>query len=242
MKYMGSKRRLAKELVPILMAKHKKDMWYIEPFVGGCNMMEHIPAKKRFGSDSHEYLIAMWIGLRDGTFNPPTLVTEDEYKDIRENKNKYDPALVGYVGFSMSFGGKWFGGYRRDVAGQQGNIRNMETQSRLRRDSILLQLQKLKDVRFVHKDYNSLWIPRGSTVYCDPPYFGTTKYKDDFDHDKFWNWVRFVSITSTVYVSEYTAPDDFVCLWQKEVNNTLVKDTGSKQGIEKLFIWEELVR
>jgi DNA adenine methylase len=105
MKYMGSKRRLAKEIVPLLMSKHKQDMWYIEPFVGGCNMMEHIPAKKRFGSDSHEYLIAMWIGLRDGTFKPPTLVTEDEYKDIRENKDKYDPALVGYVGFN-SYGAK----------------------------------------------------------------------------------------------------------------------------------------
>jgi DNA adenine methylase len=36
-------------------------------------------------------------------------------------------------------------------------------------------------------------------------------------------------------VSEYNAPEDFECLWSKEVNNSLTKDTGSKKGIEKLF-------
>lgn len=39
-----------------------------------------------------------------------------------------------------------------------------------------------------------------------------------------------------VFVSEYTAPDDFVCVWSKQVNNSLTKDTGSKKGVECLFI------
>lgn len=38
-----------------------------------------------------------------------------------------------------------------------------------------------------------------------------------------------------VFVSEYNAPDDFECIWVKEVNNSLTKDTGGKKGIEKLF-------
>lgn len=232
MKYMGSKRRIAKEIVPILMSKHNKNSWYVEPFVGGCNMMEHIPAKKRFGSDVHEYLIAMWQGLQAGTFSPPLLVTEEEYRHIRENKEQYDPALVGYVGFN-SYGGKWFGGYPRAWKEKRDYWREYY-------NNITEQVKNLSGVHFVHKNYNDLWIPRGSTVYCDPPYFGTTSYKDSFDHNNFWNWVRYASITSIVYVSEYTAPDDFVCVWEKEVNNTLVKDTGSKQGVEKLFIWEEI--
>jgi len=40
----------------------------------------------------------------------------------------------------------------------------------------------------------------------------------------------------SMFISEYTAPDDFECVWSKRVNNTLVKNTGSKKGVEKLFI------
>ena len=39
-----------------------------------------------------------------------------------------------------------------------------------------------------------------------------------------------------MFVSEYTAPDDWVSVWEKRVNNTLTKDTGSKKGIERLFV------
>ncbi len=38
-----------------------------------------------------------------------------------------------------------------------------------------------------------------------------------------------------IYISEYEAPNDFECIWEKQVNNTLNKDTGEKKGIEKLF-------
>jgi len=39
----------------------------------------------------------------------------------------------------------------------------------------------------------------------------------------------------TVFVSEYEAPSEFKCIWCKTIFNTLVCDTGSKKGIEKLF-------
>ena len=29
-----------------------------------------------------------------------------------------------------------------------------------------------------------------SIIYCDPPYRSTKSYESDFDHDKFWDWVR----------------------------------------------------
>jgi len=29
---------------------------------------------------------------------------------------------------------------------------------------------------------------------------------------------------------------DFKCIWSKQVNSSLTKDTGSKKNIEKLFI------
>jgi DNA adenine methylase len=39
-----------------------------------------------------------------------------------------------------------------------------------------------------------------------------------------------------VFVSEYNAPKDFKCVWEKEMVSSLTKDTGSKKAIEKLFI------
>jgi DNA adenine methylase len=78
-------------------------------------------------------------------------------------------------------------------------------------------------------------------VYCDPPYAETTAYKGknkiSFDHGVFWDWVREqVRNGNEVIVSEYHAPSDFISVYQKRVNNTLVQNTGAKQGLEQLFV------
>ena len=65
---------------------------------------------------------------------------------------------------------------------------------------------------------------------------------DDFPHEKFWEWVRKMSKEGhKVFVSEYTAPDDFKCIWQKTKKDgmgTTVK--GNKQNVktEKLFVYK----
>ena len=43
-----------------------------------------------------------------------------------------------------------------------------------------------------------------------------------------------------MFVSEYQMPEDFICVWSKEVNSSLTKETGSKKGVEKLFTLENL--
>ena len=37
MKYMGSKARFTKEILPIILKDRKPEQWYIEPFAGGMN-------------------------------------------------------------------------------------------------------------------------------------------------------------------------------------------------------------
>lgn len=37
MKYMGSKARIAKYILPIIIKDRKENQWYVEPFVGGYN-------------------------------------------------------------------------------------------------------------------------------------------------------------------------------------------------------------
>jgi DNA adenine methylase len=136
----------------------------------------------------------------------------------------------------MSFGGKWFGGYRRDHAGDAGNIENMKNQSRRSKESLLKQIENLKDVEFYNVNYWELNIPEGSIIYLDPPYQGVTNYRDEFNHDKFWNWTRKISVKNEVFISEYNAPDDFEIVFEKKLINTLDKDaTGNKKGIERLF-------
>jgi DNA adenine methylase len=237
MKYMGSKARHAKELLPIILVNRTEGQWYVEPFVGGANMIDKVDGN-RIGADYNEYLAEMWKAVSTG-WVPQELVTEDDYQKVKDNKDA-DKALTSYVGFAMSFGGKWFGGYRRDIAGTKDDLSlkafNEAEQSRKSYESLLKQQKKLIGVDFRHSSYQDLDIPAKSIIYCDPPYKGTTKYKDSFDHEPFYEWCRQKHKEGhQVFVSEYQMPDDFTCIWSKEVNSSLAKKKGSKKAIEKLF-------
>lgn len=230
MKYMGSKNRHAKDLLPIILSGRKPNQWYVEPFVGGFNMIDKVEGN-RLANDSNYYLIELFKAIQSG-WQPPSLLTETEYLHIKLNKDKYPAYLVGFVGFGCSYAGKWFGGYARGNT-SNGVPRNYCAESQ---SNILKQAQKLHGVIIQNQDYYKLQIPDSSIVYCDPPYAQTTKYKDSFDHQTFWTWVRRLATHGhKVYVSEYVAPSDFACVFEKRVNNTLTKNTGSKQGVEKLF-------
>lgn len=183
MKYMGSKARIAKHILPIILKDRKEGQWYVEPFVGGANMIDKVEGN-RIGADVNPYLIEALKLIRDNPYSIPDLITEDDYQSAKVAQTK--GGLCGFIGFSMSFGGKWFAGYRRDKAGAKGCIENMRNQTRGAKNSAIRQQPKLKDVIFECNSVFDLEIPHESIIYCDPPYANTTKYKDDFDHEKFW--------------------------------------------------------
>ena len=116
MKYQGSKDKIAKYILPFIMRDRKPDQWYVEPFVGGANMIDKIHGN-RIGSDVNDYVIEALKLIRD---NPQSLpkskndANEEIYKTIRKI-NGYSKGLIGYYGFALSFGGKWFGGWCRDA-------------------------------------------------------------------------------------------------------------------------------
>ena len=59
--------------------------------------------------------------------------------------------------------------------------------------------------------YDEVTILPDSVIYCDPPYKDTKKYqKESFDHDAFYDWCR--KQTEITFISEYTMPDDFICI------------------------------
>ena len=231
MKYMGGKNRLAKEILPIMLAEHKPGQYWVEPFVGGGNMIDKVNGP-RIGADLNKYLIALFSEMQKPDFKAP-LISEWLYQNIKDNKEVYPDWVVGFAGFQLSYGAVWFGSYRRDSIGERNYadeaVRNVEKQAK-----------KIADIVFIHSSYDKLFIPDGSLIYCDPPYAGTASYKavDAFNHDKFWEWCRVMAKKGhTVFISEYNAPYDFVPIWEKGVNSSLTKDTGAKKAVEKLFMY-----
>ena len=235
MKYMGSKNRIAKYILPIMLeeANKKGITTWVEPFVGGGNMIDKVPSNFiRIGNDINEYIYSLLISLRDG-WVPPMHINESMYNDIKNNKHKYEKQLVGYVGSQLTFGSTWFGTYRRDKVGKRDYnseaVRNVISQS-----------DRLCGIEFCNVNYLDLQIPNNSLIYCDPPYRGTFGYERgvSFNHGEFWEWCRDMSRKGhAVFISEYNAPEDFKCIWSMElkqvINNNSSKTT---KPTEKLFI------
>lgn len=235
MKYMGSKNRIAKHIVPIINELLDGKDYYIEPFVGGANMIDKIRKDVTLiGSDYNEYLISMWKGLQNG-FIPKDYYDKETYLHIKDNKD-VDKCLTGYVGFNCSYSGKWFGGFAGKVTTKTGVVRDYQDEAKR---NAMAQISDLTDIEFRHSSFVDLVIPDNSLVYCDPPYKNTTGYQDGIDHDVFYDWCRDLRKRGCeVLVSEYDMPDDFQCIWELEVKSSLSANGvigSSKKSIEKLF-------
>lgn len=234
MKYVGSKERHAKEIIPIILEGRTEGQLYVEPFIGGASIISKVKGN-RIGADAHPFIVELWKAVRDGWI-PPTSVSEEEYRQAKETKELN--ALTAFIGFGCSYSGKWFGGYARgnDAKGQPRNYADESCRA------VLKKAKGLEGCDLRNCTYSDLDIPENSIIYCDPPYAGTTKYSTgNFNSEEFWEWANSkVQQGHKVFVSEYTAPTDWECVWSKQVNNTLAKHTGSKQGVEKLFTKKKL--
>jgi DNA adenine methylase len=263
---MGSKSKIQKEILPIILKDIDKHTCYIEPFAGGLGTMDKVPDKvRRIASDYNPFLIAMWLGLKHDLEKPTEIPKElyDEYRNkFNKLKNNLDIVrkfinivssgfigsktndflnehiekdfkeyfLIGWIGFMASFNGRFYdGGYSgktatRDYVDEQ--IRNT-----------LSQVPLLKNIIFYTYDYPNVNYLPNSLIYCDIPYRDTKQYafSTNFDYEKFYNWCReMTEKRHKVYISEYWMPDDFTCVWEKEVTNSL-NTTKTYKPIEKLF-------
>jgi DNA adenine methylase len=224
---MGSKSRIAKHILPIILKDRKEGQWYVEPFVGGANMIDKVEGN-RIGSDLNSWVIDALSAIQNELHKLPknnTEFTELDYQKLRKGTYRFK----GYAGFAFSYTGKWLDGWCRDYLNKRDYVSEAYKNA-------LKQNPNIQGIVFVKAGYDSLIIPDKSIIYLDPPYAGATKYKDDFDHDKLWVWCREMKkLGHTIFVSEYKAPDDFICIWEMEINSSLTKNTGGKKAIEKLF-------
>ena len=63
------------------------------------------------------------------------------------------------------------------------------------------------------------------------------EFFEDFDFDTFWQTMRQWSKHNLVFISEYEAPKDFVCVWEKKMK-TCFNDGDRKKRTEKLFMYK----
>ena len=239
MQYMGSKNRFAKELVPIIQSYITKETkGYLEPFVGGANIIDKIECDKKFGCDLNEYLIELLKFTRDTPENLPSIISEEEYNDVMNNVNNYEKWYVGFVGFLCSFGGKFFGGYARGK-NNNGTLRNYANESFRNLNN---QSSNLKGIIFKSCSFQDINTNISNyIIYCDPPYKGTTKYKTgQFPYEEYYDWCREMSKNNIVLCSEYWMPDDFECIWEKETkvnfDSNRSNNDNKNNRTEKLFI------
>ena len=232
MKYMGSKNRIAKFVLPIMIkeANEKGITTWVEPFVGGANMIDKVPNNfQRIGIDYNAHTIEALIAIRDLVDKLPSQLNEEEYKQLKGSEPE---PIKSWLRFIASFGGKFDNGYAREKGSDETTFigygkRNAKKQS-----------PNLKGVKFINGSYDEYSDFENCLIYCDPPYEGTTSYKTGaFDHPKFWDWCRKMSEKNLVFVSEYRAPDDFICVWEGEVKTNFAsqRDEATHKAVEKLF-------
>lgn len=241
MKYVGSKNKLSKYLAPIIQSYITDETeGYLEPFVGGANMIDKIKHDNKIGCDIHKQLISLLKYIQNLDNELPKTISEQEYNNVRDNKDSYDDWYVGLVGFCATFGAKYFGGYARGFKADKITPRDIPSEG-LR--NIEKQRKDLVNITFGNCSF--LELPKEKiknyVIYCDIPYRSTLKYETEaFPYDEFYKWAKEMSKNNTVLISEYDMPDDtFECIWQKEtkcsIDSNKVSGDKSKNRIEKLF-------
>lgn len=131
---------------------------------------------------------------------------------------------------------------RLEILQSLESLQSLQSLQRLQSLERLESLQSLERLKLSRKDYSDVAIPPGATVYCDPPYANTSGYIDDFDHERFYRWLR--SMEFPVFVSEYSMPDDFICFASIDKACTYSSSKTIKR-VEKMFVherWADAVR
>lgn len=172
MQYMGGKAKIARRVVEAILADTTRRNRWLEPFVGGGNVLEHAAPHfgRSVGMDAHPDLILMWQAVTDG-WSPPDL-TKDRYQELRS----YPPSPErGYAGFGASFGGKWFGGY--GVSPRDGEVWRASQRALARQAAVFTA----HGVRFRCRLFGEYTPPPGTVVYCDPP----VRRDDRLQHGEF---------------------------------------------------------
>jgi len=244
MRYQGGKIKLGPAIIDAIY-KHMKEVVkdcealpFYDIFCGTLGVT--IPAtkvwKQVIASDAHKDLMMMWRGVKSGDFVPPKMVTKEEWTELK--KATTNSALRGFVGFGCAFNGIWFATFANTPDKKTGENR-VPRQSA---NSVIRVKPDLQKMTLKTADYRDYADVKNSIVYMDPPYHyknkrkigSTSKMFREFDADDFWKFAREMSKNNYVFVSnvKQNIPDDFKCIWQKEILRTMGLHKKTKRTVK----------
>ena len=118
--YHAGKSKLSKQISKIVYKKVDKNPYiknYAEPFSGmaraGIQVMEddkNKVFKKYYFSDVNPTISVLFKALKKGWLPRPTPPTQKQWKAYKKNKSV--SAQKSFVGYTLGFGGQYFGGAR----------------------------------------------------------------------------------------------------------------------------------
>ena len=215
---------------PIIESYLKHGMKYLEPFVGGANMITEIDWDKKIGADINAPLINLLIHFRDNDVKFFEVTKEQYYYFKEKFKNGLGDWIIGYVGFFASYLSKFYGSYDNRESHLKASFNSLYKQSK--KDGF-------KKIKFICASFEKLSISN-SLIYLDPPYQNTSKYTYTklIDYELLWSkCYEWSQAGNTILLSELEAPDFFDCVFSKDFNYSLGGNTVQK--IEKLFIFNK---
>jgi site-specific DNA-adenine methylase len=237
--YHGGKKRIGRSIADIISSiaviiedeTGERFKGYCEPFVGMAGVLKWIPSieigerKPRLrlrAGDINESVIKMWQAAQKG-WVPPTTCSEDKFYKLKRSKTS--SAEKGFIGHQFAYIGVYLGtfDYRKPHAEYASS------------SIVSMAAGPLQNVKFTHGSYQQFSRLKGWIIYCDPPYFHGSHYKDEnltprhLDYDHFYQWAMKMSEDNLVFVSERAD----LCKLLPRGTCELVGEFGSD---EKLFL------
>lgn len=250
MVYMGSKRRYAKDIVPIIQKYIDENgiKVFVDAFCGGGNLVDKISCETVIANDLSPTLIALHIQAQLDFSKIPVDGNREywdkayaDWKKMKKQMDNNEPISVdmplyeiGAIEWYSSFAN---GGFPRGYA-KPSATRNYY-QEAYRNHKKQAEEETYKKIIFHQGDYRELIseIPLKDTlIYCDSPYHGTKPYaiSNKFNHEEYYSWLREASKQVPIFVSEQMLPPDFTPIWEKDAKRTCGKDNNFK-ACEKLY-------
>ena len=230
-RYQGGKSRNGRKIVESMDKIIKKlqaqghiptQFTYLEPFMGMAGVLRHAvvkwPSSKFLVSDRNVGVVRMWQKLvkTGSTAFIPNTVTSTQFNLMKSLAFKDDSKapIRGIVGHAMSFGGAYFSGF---VGKYEANSkRNYMATAKKTLGQIMIMLKATSHLKIADPQcYSKFKVGKTHVVYCDPPYLrgkecSRNHLYQKFDHDAFWSKMNKWSKTCIVFVSEESAPKDWV--------------------------------
>jgi site-specific DNA-adenine methylase len=202
--YHAGKSKLAKTISKMVYKKAEENPSiknYAEPFSGmgrvGIKVMEddkNKVFKKYYFTDVNPTISVLFKALKKGWLPKLENITQEKWESYK--KNKKPSAQKSFVGYTLGFGGQYFGGKNVRTEKRSHGGKNFAVNYMKSKKKYLKELQPyFKSSKFSYKEKSVFDLDfKDTIIYCDPPYVSTVfrakKIWNKEKENKFWNTIK----------------------------------------------------